>query len=787
MHLQNSSGRAGVGILAARRGAARRALRCLTFVLAVSFWASAASVGIADLPAGMSADQARELARQKGVDGAAGSSAGTGSAPQARSESRDTLGWLDSSETYVPLDTVGRGDSANLTDAYGRRIQGPRQGARRVPKDTVVPDSLLRYGRKLFRNADPSMFASFTGAVGANYQLGPGDEMILTLWGQKEARYQLTLDRDGQVSVEGIGVVSLNGKSLKAAEDLLKKRLSRIYAGLSSGQANMDLTLGKVKRIRVFVMGDVVRPGGYLLSGNTSVLAALYQAKGPTDVGTERLVQVHRGGVVTKIDLYDYFFKGKRPVNDVLQDGDVVRVPRKGAMIRARGDVGNPGYYELLPSEDAKDLLEYAGGINATAATTSLSVLRTFENGRHDAIMLPSPQALLKGSEKAKLQDGDEVTVQPGRDPSLKTVHVRGEVRFPGNYPWSEGTTAGVILQMAGGPGREAYLGRGLIDRTEANGSRSQWRVTLDPASDLPLQPQDTITVFHRGKMLFQDSVSVSGAVRKPGKFPYRNGMTVKDLILKAGGFLRWAEFGKVRLENLRNDNDSILVEVLDLDSSLSASSADRPVSAFGHVSVPYNPQYRRMETVTVRGHVVHPGTYALQFPEERLSSLLKRCGGPRTEGYLDAARIYRAEDSTGRIAVDFPEVLRKPGSITDLPLRDGDTIDVPRRPVTVKVDGRVRRPSNVVWVEGKDWKWYVDMAGGYADSANKGGVYVQYANGSIETRDGGIRHVPNPGSVVTVPMEIPEKITFGETMTGINAILATVVAGLTIFVLLNK
>jgi protein involved in polysaccharide export with SLBB domain len=727
----------------------------------------------------MNADQARDLVRQKSLESSAGrgseSPVGRGS---ARTNEIDTLGALDPNETSMEAGPSGRQDTAR-----------PQQGAglRRPPKDTATPDSLLRYGRRIFKNADPSMFASFTGAVGSNYQMGPGDEMILTLWGQKEARYQLTLDRDGQVSVEGIGVVSLNGKTLKGAEDLLKKRLSRIYSGLSTGQASLDITLGKLKRIRVFVVGDVVNPGGYLLSGNTSVLAALFQAKGPSDLGTERVVQINRGGLILKVDLYEYFFNGKRPAGDVLQDGDVVRVPRKGMVVRARGDVGNPGWYELLPSEDARDLLEYAGGLKATAASTSLSVLRTFEDGRRDVVALPSPQALLKGGETAFLQDDDVVTVQPGRDPSRRTVHVRGEVRFPGNYPWSEGVTAGKILQLAGGPGLDAYLGRGLVERIERDGSRSQWRIALDSASALPLRPLDTLTVFHRGKMLFQDSVVISGAVRNPGKVPYRNGMTVKDLILSAGGFLRWAEFGKVRLENLRQDNDSILVEILDLDSNLSVASADRAVSAFGHVSVPYNPQYRRMETVTVRGHVAHPGTYALQFPEERLSSLLVRCGGPRPEGYMEAARLFRAEDSTGRIAVDFPEVLKKPGSITDLPLRDGDTIDVPRRPATVKVDGRVRRPSNVVWVEGKDWKWYVAMAGGFADSANTDGVYVQYANGSIETRDGGFRTRPNPGSVVTVPMEIPEKVSFGETIGGINAILATVVAGLTIFVLLNS
>lgn len=373
MRLSNLAESADRGLLASIRKASCRLNRGLFLLASLACGALGASVGMTDLPMGMTAEQAKELARQRGGSASqAGNSAGAG-----RVDFRDSLGMLDTSETWIARDSAFADslDTASTYDAYGRRIPASRQrGARRFlrARDTVTPDSLLRYGRKIFRNADPSMFASFTGAVGANYQLGPGDEMILALWGQKDARYQIVLDRDGQASIEGLGVVSFNGKTLQQAEEMLRKRLSRIYGGLTNGQANMDLTLGKLKRIRVFVVGDVVKPGGYLLSGNTSVLAALYQARGPSDVGTERLVQIHRGGSVTKIDLYDYFFKGKRPVNDVLQDGDVVRVSRKGAIVRARGDVGNPGYYELLPKEGAKDLLEYAGGLNATSATAPL-------------------------------------------------------------------------------------------------------------------------------------------------------------------------------------------------------------------------------------------------------------------------------------------------------------------------------------------------------------------------------------------------------------------------------
>jgi protein involved in polysaccharide export with SLBB domain len=735
----------------------------------------------AGIPSGLTEDQMREMAQQRGISVPSRSASGVGTSSQTSERTRivDTLGKLDSFETSVSGDSL---DSAEWNDSLSHRRR-----LRRPPRDTVVPDSLQRYSQRIFRHADPSMFASHTGAVGANYQLGAGDELILTLWGQKDARYQLVLDRGGQVSVEGLGVISLNGQTLRSAESLLRKRLTRIYAGMRSGQVQMDLTLGKLKQIRVFVVGNAVRPGGYLLSGNTSVLAALYQAKGPDSMGSERRIQLARGGSTFDVDLYDYFFKGKRPRHDILQDGDVVRIPRRGALVRVRGDVGSPGFYELLPEESAKDLLQYAGGINASTAEAPLQVLRYFENGRRDAVTLPSPRKILAGAACQPLQDGDVVTVVPGRDFSRQTVHVRGEVRFPGDYPWSEHMTAGTLLQLSGGASDRAYHGRGVVTRVWPDGRKSQQHIPLDSSADYVLQPLDTLVVFDRDSLLFSDSVLISGAVRHPGRYSYRAGMTAKDLILKAGGFVRWAEFGKVRLESLRDVDDSVDVEMLDLDSSLSAAAADHPLRPFDHVAVPFNPNLHRMETVIVRGYVQRPGVYALQEPGERLSSILKRSGGIRPEGYLEAARLIRNEDSVGRISVDFPSVVKHPGSATDLEMHLGDTVYVPRRPATVKVTGRVHHPCNVVWVDGKDWEWYVEMAGGYADSSNRKGTYVQFADGSIETRENGIRHQPNPGSEVHVPFQIPEETSYKDVFSGINVVLATLIAGLTVVILLTK
>lgn len=726
-----------------------------------SLWAQ--DISDAALPPGMTREQVAEIMQKKNQMNVVQ----TGRIDTSRSQ-RSSIGEISADEGSVQVDTIVESDS----------LERRKQDSLRKPR---------RYVQEIFRNADPNLFASHVGAIGSGYQLGVGDEVILTLWGQKEARYSLVLDRDGQISVEGIGVVSLNGQTLASATDLLRKRLQRIYSGLGSGGVNMDVTMGKLKQVRVFVVGDVVRPGGYLLSGNTSVLAALFHAKGPSDLGSERNLVVSRGGKEHTVDLYDYLFKGKKPVGDVLQDGDVLRVPRRGVTVEVRGDVGRPGLYELAAKEGAKELLGFAGGLNATTAKAPLSVLRLFENGRVDAVTLPTPQDVLAGA-AAPLQDGDIVQVFPGNDPSNSTVSIAGMVRFPGAYPVKEGMTAAELLELGGGLARDAYAERLLLSRRMASGIRQQMRLSAADAASMTLQALDSVTVFDRREMAFRDSVRISGAVVRPGTYVWLPGMSVKDLILKAGGFKLDAEFGNVRVESPIFGERKSKVEYLPLDSSLSTRSADQILLAQSHVEVPFNPLLTRLEMVEVRGWVERPGSYGLRESGERFSSLFERVGGLRPDAYLEGARLIRGDSLAGRIQIDFNKALKDKGGYDDLPLRGGDVIVIPMRPATVTVKGRVNSPRNIVWREGKSWKWYIQQAGGYSDSADEDRVYVRFADGSVQTRDGGISDKPNPGSEVIVPFrKPPEPTTFGEILTGVNAIMATILTGLGIFVLINQ
>lgn len=663
----------------------------------------------------------------------------------------------------------------------------------RPPRDTLDTaaesklDSTLRWGQKVFRSGNLEQAASHVGAIGPEYALGPGDELILTLWGQKEARYELQVDRDGQIFLEVVGQVSLNGQTLRSAESLLRRRLAKAYSGLNSGATQMDLTLGKLRQVRAYVLGDVEQPGSFLLSGNTSVLAALFLAKGPTDLGTERVVEVRRGKDARQIDIYDYLARGIKPSRDILQDGDLVWVPRRGKVVEIRGEVGRPGRYELLEQEGAKDLLQFAGGVNASTAQAKVTVQRIFEGGRRDAVLLPSPTEILAGA-SAPLRDEDQVHVFAGRDSSNASVTVEGEVRFPGTYPYSPGLTLEQAVQAAGGPSDAAYRWRALITRRLPDGSQGLLHHDLEDGSGPALQPRDQILLRNRYELLQPDSVTLSGAVKEPGNYPWKSGMTVKDLILMGGGFRREAESGRLRLET-RIPGDSLSkVEWLHLDSSLKSASADHPIDAGSHLAVPGDSSFRSLDLVEVRGWVARPGRYALTNPQERLSQVIERAGGIRSGGYLEGARLLRGETGGSRIQIQFPEAIGKPGSRDDIPLRGGDTIEIPKRPATVEVRGRVNSPGNIVWEEGRSWKWYIQQAGGLADSSYEDGTYVEYADGSVQTNEEGIERKPNPGSRVTVPFrKPPDPVKLTDVLGALNAVLATVIAGLTIIVLLRK
>lgn len=658
-----------------------------------------------------------------------------------------------------------------ITDSLSR-LRDSLQAQR--DRDNAV-DSLAddRPARTYLRASDPSLFAAASGSVGDDYPMGPGDGLVLTVWGQKQARYDLEVDRDGQVQIPSLGVVSLNGLNFGETRRLIGRKLSGIYSGISSGGTQYDLTISKLRQIRVFVVGDVRKPGGYMLTGATSVLQAVAIAGGPTELGSDRTVIIGDGPQARRVDLYQYLFLGRRPKGDVLRDGDIVRIPAAMGVAEVRGGAARPGRYEIVPGETALSLLELAGGFGPRGAEgTPINLIRRVAGGTTAALVGPGATAL-GGIEDSPVGAGDVLEV-PVRVLGRRTSPViTGAVARPGTYGWVAGLKLGRLLELAGGTTNQAILERAVVYRN--NGSRDGvvMRVALSGGEDLEIQAEDSVVV---GSLLdtltTPKQVRVSGAVRSPGEYRWSAGMTVKDLILLAGGFQPWADPSKTRIDAPTKGTSSSTSRIVAMDPRLVPSGSDPEIVAGGLVHVPSQPG-GSSSVVRLEGYVVSPGHISLIGSRENVSAVVTRAGGLHPDAYGQGAQLHRA--SEGRIPFDLSKALKDPGSPDDVLLLQGDSLYVPHVPATVQVRGEVNQPTAVLWRKGKDWDWYVENAGGMTDSAMKSAVYIIYADGSIRTRDGGMPD-PGPGAVVVVPrLEPPRRSTTAEKISAFGVIASAI------------
>ncbi|HOX52476.1 MAG TPA: SLBB domain-containing protein [Fibrobacteria bacterium] len=641
-----------------------------------------------------------------------------------------------------------------------------------------------RPGRKFLVTSDTSLFANHTGSVGPDYPLGPGDGLILTIWGQKQARYELEIDRDGQVQLPGLGLVSLNGASFGDAKKIFSRRLATIYSGINSGTTQFDLTMQKLKQIRVFVLGEVQKPGGYLLSGNISSLQALALSGGPTKFGSERTVIITRGEDAFTVDLYAYLFLGKRPKRDVLQDGDILRIPPANGTVSVQGASGRPGRYEVIPGETLADVLAYSAGFAPDLEPDLPLRLVRSSGGSRTSVLLASAREIAKTSRTIVVQSDDVIQI-PSKPKALRASPVvTGGVRNPGAYPYSPGLTVSQLVHLAGGPSNDAFLSRVILFRFDSTGTAKVLRMDLNSRIEMPVFPTDSVVVPQRDLSETDTSLQVEiyGAVKYPGRHPWKKGMQAKDLVLLAGGFLPSADTRYIRIDERDLNGVNSKSSVVAIDTGLRIESGDQSIRARTLVDVPFLPGMAATSKIKVTGLVQSPGTYAILAPNEKISAVVRRAGGLAPGAYPQGAVLWRP--SEGRIPFDLQLALKKPGSDDNVMLLGGDSLFVPATPATVTVAGRVNHPTKVLWRDGESWKWYVNSAGGFADSANLEGVYVQYADGSIRSYDQGLDD-PTPGSTVFVPRKDPPRTsTTSEKISAFGTILTAIATVLTVYVL---
>ncbi|HEY4953641.1 MAG TPA: SLBB domain-containing protein [Gemmatimonadaceae bacterium] len=715
--------------------------------------------------------------------------------------SADSLAIPDTLETGLVDTTVTRRRLAQRRQELRTRCLAQQDSiAKGIAVTKAGSDSgFTIFGLDFFRNATTQFDPNLSGPVDASYRINPGDRLVLVLTGDVEQSYSLDVTREGFIVIPQVGQIWVNNLTMAELENVLYSRLGRVYSGVRRGPGattHFYATPARLGSNQIFVTGDVLRPGSYRISSAGTALSALYAARGPSDNGSLRKVLVRRGGVaVDTLDVYDYLLNGNTAHDVRLNNSDLVFVPIHGPRVRIVGEVARPATYEIRPTETLADALRFAGGFTATAARRRVQIERIVPPaqrapGGRDRVVteIVSDEFVTGIGPSIPVLDGDVIRVFPVASRVRNRIYVRGDVWSPGSQGLAAGMKISDALRLAGGVRPDVYLGQLLISRTQPDSSRLQLRASLRDTTgvvinDFPLQEDDEIRVFSTSEFRPTRYVAINGAVRKSGQFPFREGMTMRDLVLLAGGldqsaYLKEAEVA--RLPENRAGGVTARTFRVPLDSSylfergpdgkylgppgLPAAAGPNPevvVQPYDNVLIMRQPDWELQRTAVIAGEVRYPGKYSLKTKTEKITDLITRAGGLTSDAYANGVTFYRRSNGVGRIGIELPDVLRNARSLDNLPLQDGDSLYIPRYNAVVNVQGAVNSPVSVTWSPGKTIEYYIRAAGGPSRKADVGRAYVTQPNGKVEARaahfllpDG----LPKPmaGSTVFVPERDP-------------------------------
>jgi polysaccharide biosynthesis/export protein len=669
------------------------------------------------------------------------------------------------------------------------------KGLRRGPP---ADSGFTIFGLDFFRNRSTAFNPNLAGPVDANYRISSGDQLALILTGDVEQSYQLPVSREGFIVIPQVGQIYVNNLTMAELENVLYSRLGRVFSGVRRGAGattHFYITPARLGSNQIYVTGDVLRPGSYRISSAATALTALYSALGPSDNGSLRQVLIRRGSAVDTLDVYDYLLNGNTAHDVRLNNGDLVFVPIHGPRARIVGEVARPATYEMRPGETLADALRFAGGFTAEAARRRVQIERIVPpsqrvpGGRDRIVTEIVSDSFAAGTGPAEpVLAGDVIRVFSVAARVRNRIRVSGDVWSPGIIGMTPGMRVSDALRLAGGVRPDVYLGQLLITRTNPDSTHLQLRAALRDTTgavinDVPLQEDDELRVFSVSEFRPTRYVAINGAVQKSGQFPYREGMTVRDLVLLAGGLDQSAYLNEAEVARLPVDRAGGVTARtfrVPLDSSyifergpdgkylgppgLPAASGPNPevtVQPYDNVLILRQPNWELQRTAVIAGEVKYPGRYSLTTKSEKITDLIKRAGGLTDDAYANGVTFYRSRNGIGRIGIELPDVLKNARSLDNLALQDGDSLFIPRYNAVVNVQGAVNSPVAVTWSPGKSIEYYVRAAGGPSRKADLGRAYVTQPNGKVEARqshfllpDG----VPKPsaGSTVYVPERDP-------------------------------
>ena len=659
------------------------------------------------------------------------------------------------------------------------------------------------FGRDIFRNKQLNFAPSANLATPRNYTLGPGDEVIIDIFGANQTTLRSTISPEGSINVDVLGPVYLNGMTVEDANVFLKKKLSSIYAGLNRNAEGTDirLSLGQIRNIQINVMGDVVHPGTYSLSSFSTVFHALYRAGGIKGPGTLRDIIVSRGGkTIAHVDVYEFLMNGSRNSDIRLEEGDVILVSPYKKMVRVKGLVKRPMLFELKEGETMAQLIEYAGGFAKGAYTNNITVVR--QNGKEYEVCTVDEIDY----KVFNMQNGDEVEVGELVSRFENRVSIKGAVYRNGIFQLNgETNTVKALIEKADGLLPDAFTNRGLLSRERDDRSLEVLQINVQgildgTVPDVALRKNDELYIPSKYDLKDRGTLTITGEVAQPDTLVYADNMTLEDLIMRAGGLLEAASLARVDVVRHIKDPSATVAqsEISELhtfsikDNYVIDGEVGFKLQPYDEVIVRRSPSYSKTRYVKISGEANFPGSFPITKREERLSSLIEKAGGATDYAYLKGARLIRkvnkdelarmktalksnslSEDSipddalnmesTYYVAIDLDKALEQPGGQYDVVLREGDELVLPIYPNTVSVKGAVLSPNEITYMPSRRAGYYIDQAGGYATRAKKSKKFMICMNGHIEKI--GRRTKVGPGAEIIVPMKGERKSNLQEIM----------------------
>jgi protein involved in polysaccharide export with SLBB domain len=703
----------------------------------------------------------------------------------------------------------------SASDGAGSKIISNKRTYKGDFTQLALPEKASRvFGSELFSGVDPVFIPNLKIATPKGYVIGPEDELQLDIYGNNISNQKLMVSPEGFISVKYAGPVNVSGMTIEQAAGVLKGRLIKFYPALSSGATKLQLTLGSVRSIQVTIVGAVKKPGTITLPSIATLFNALYSSGGPLDNGSFRNIELVRNSkTIAVADLYEFILKGDQSANISLQDNDVIRIPFAQTQIALEGELNRKGIFEVKGTETLQQALDFAGGFKSNAFKGRITGTRFTDVERKVIDIAKADFSFFK------LNNGDSLYIDSVVNRFDNRVVITGAVFKPGAYSIENGMDIKALIAKAQGLKEEAFVGRANMVRLREDKTKEyksfNLKNILNGSEKFQLVKEDSLHIVSILELRDSTTVTLLGPVKKPGDFRYEDSLTLQAILLQAGGLMENATPSRIEIGRRKKDinlgaKGAATSEVIqiDINKDLSQIGADIFLQPFDVISVKADPAKVKQISVKVSGELLYAGTYTLENPEERLSSIVKRAGGllpyadingaklVRRKDKIDTAQIKRLALSTARssaelknsdtasslatkelgspttdVALDLAKIMARPNSDDDLTLQDGDELIIPRFNNTVSVGGEVLKPVTVQYESGKGFGNYLSAAGGFTRNAYKTRAFVVYPNGRSAKSHSflGIRSYPKvtAGSSIFVPAK-PEGNSFDPAKAGI-------------------